>query len=47
MSEPEVESNCELGVKGSCVTCEFIPFCKGKWKHVASQDARAEAELAA
>ena len=45
MSEPEVESCCELGVKGSCVTCEFSPFCKGKWKHATSQDASAEAEL--
>jgi hypothetical protein len=33
MKEAEVDDSCQLGVKGSCVTCDYRTYCNGKWKH--------------
>ncbi|MGA3061557.1 MAG: hypothetical protein ABSD92_14510 [Candidatus Bathyarchaeia archaeon] len=45
MREPEADRCCDLGVMGSCVTCEFSTFCNGKWSHGISQEVSVEAEL--
>jgi hypothetical protein len=45
MKQAEVDDCCELGVKGSCVTCDFRAYCKGKWSHRTGQGAGAGADL--
>ena len=42
MSKPEIDSCCELGVKGSCITCDFTTYCNGKWSRGVGQSAGAE-----
>jgi len=42
VNQIEVESCCELGVKGSCVTCEYSCFCNGKWNHTTNESTRRE-----
>ncbi len=27
---------CEIGVKGSCVDCDYCVFCNGKWSHATN-----------
>jgi hypothetical protein len=38
MVEVEFENCCDLGVKGSCVTCDYCTFCNGKWSHGTSKN---------
>jgi hypothetical protein len=45
MTQTEEDSCCELGVKGSCVTCEFIHCCNGKWSRGVGQGASVKATL--
>ena len=33
MNDDEINDVCELGVKGSCVTCDYNVCCNGKWSH--------------
>ena len=45
MKQAEVDCCCELGVKGSCVTCDYYTYCNGKWSHKTGKGAGAEAKL--
>jgi hypothetical protein len=42
MAQSELEDFCELEVQGSCVTCEFITFCNGKWRNGTRHGASVE-----
>jgi hypothetical protein len=33
MKAQEIDDCCDLGVKDSCVTCDYSMFCNGKWSH--------------
>ena len=33
MEKATIENHCDLGIKDSCITCEFMCFCNGKWSH--------------
>lgn len=37
MDKIEANDCCDLGVKGSCVTCDYSTFCNGKWSHGTEQ----------
>jgi ribosomal silencing factor RsfS len=39
MADIKIDDYCELGVKGACVTCDFIIYCNGKWsRNVAGKN---------
>ena len=33
MEQEESDECCEIGVKSSCVNCDYNSFCNGKWSH--------------
>ena len=33
MEQPQIDDCCDIGVKGTCLTCDYIVFCSGKWSH--------------
>ena len=33
LEKQKIDECCEIGVKGSCTTCDFSSFCNGKWNH--------------
>ena len=45
MVQIEFEDFCELEVKCSCVSCEFISFCNGRWRNGTRHGASVEPEL--
>jgi hypothetical protein len=44
MTESQIDCCCELGVKGSCVTCDFLQFCNGKWSRGIDQSPDVKAD---
>lgn len=42
MNQIEVEDCCDLGVKGSCITCDYSTYCNGKWSHSKSQTVQLQ-----
>jgi hypothetical protein len=39
MTKDEAKECCELGVKGSCITCDYSTFCNGKWSQGEGQSS--------
>jgi hypothetical protein len=42
MEQTQVDTCCDLGVKGSCACCDYSIFCNGKWSYGSSQGSNAE-----
>ena len=45
MNQAETDDHCELGVKGSCVDCDYRAYCNGKWSRRPGQGAIAGVKL--
>jgi hypothetical protein len=45
MNETEAQRRCESGLKGSCLTCEFVAFCDGLWSRGSSEGVCVETGL--